>query len=291
MEKARAKYLQTLQGPEGDWSWRHGQEGPERSFVGTIFAIRTGSLDCSRLHDFGRGSVSHSSAREAAKGFLIDMDGRVGARRVGRDPCAGLSTSLLVRIETTACQAPHLPLLKRKQSRYSSPSEIMCTSAHSCLPPFGGLFAWARALLADRGARCQCVSIRGDETLCAKKAAIPRRSLAPSSQAGGQWGSPSQREGSASGLLPSAMEAAQFQWELWARGVPGEVLKGGEDRTSLAAGSSPLVIFCSLVSDHVVLLVCLTTSIPWWKTALCHHVVWHVTPCTRLQLFLYHNRV
>lgn len=39
--------------------------------------------------------------------------------------------------------------------------------------------------------------------------------------------------------------------------VLGKVLKGGEDRTSLAAGSSPCVIYCSLVSDHI-LLVCLT---------------------------------
>lgn len=47
----------------------------------------------------------------------------------------------------SACQTPHLPFLKRKQSRYSSLHEITRTSARSCLPPFGGLFTRAWVLL------------------------------------------------------------------------------------------------------------------------------------------------
>jgi len=62
--------------------------------------------------------------------------------------------------------------------------------------------------------------------------------------------------------------------------VPGEVLKGGDDRTSLAAWSSPCVVCCSSVSDHVVLPLCLTASIPSWKNVLLSLQLWHVSPCT-----------
>lgn len=122
------------------------------------------------------------------------------------------------------------------------------------------------------GARCQRVGIRGDETLCAAEAGILIEVCGcPSSQAGGQRRSPWQREGS-----------AQFQRDLW------EAVKWGEDRASLAGGSSPCAIWCSLVSsDHAILLVCLAASIPSWQTALCHHVLWHVHPCIQLQGVLY----
>jgi len=70
----------------------------------------------------------------------------------------------------------------------------------------------------ELGAQLQRINMRGDEAFFVAEAAIPYQSLAPSSQGGGQWGSPSQREGLASGSSAPAMEAARFQWDSWARG-------------------------------------------------------------------------
>lgn len=157
MKKARAKYPRTPREPAWSWSWRHGQAGPEGSVSWIIFTLRAGGLDRSTAHGFRQGRVSYSSTRETAKGFLIDVGRSRRISCVGSDACAGLNTSLPVR-------QLHLLFLKRKQSRYSSLYEMMCTSAHSCWPPFGGLFAWARALLAKNRAPCWVLSASGIRT-------------------------------------------------------------------------------------------------------------------------------
>lgn len=144
------------------------------------------------------GSRAHGCA---AKGFVIDMD-RVGDKMCGQGRSGWVKCS-------SACQAPHLPLLKESRTHFfpTGYQEHISTQLLATI--------WCPFCLSQGLSPEPSVSIRGDEMGCARdngmgwdkngmlEAAVPQRSWAPAVR---------------EGLLPPMVEAAQFQWSLWTRG-------------------------------------------------------------------------
>lgn len=161
------------------------------------------------------------------KALSLTWTGR-GTRCVGRDTRAGLNAALPVKQLISPCW--------RKAGHISSPQDTKSTSACSCLPPFGALFAWARdwalsQVSASEGMKWVVLETMGWD-------GMGQKWDARGSSASEKLGSSSQGRALASngGGSPVPVEPVDQR-------VPVEVLKAEGDRSSLAE-SSPNLLCC-----------------------------------------------
>lgn len=202
------------QGPAEHWWWSHGQEGAEGSVGGTMLTLRARGLHGSRAHGC------------AAKGFVIDMD-RVGDKMCGQGRSGWVKCS-------SACQAPHLPLLKESRTHFFpiGYQEHISTQLLATI--------WCPFCLSQGLSSEPSVSIRGDEMGCARDNGMgwDKTWDARGSSASEKLGSSSQGRALASngGGSPVPVEPVDQR-------VPVEVLKAEGDRSSLAE-SSPNLLCC-----------------------------------------------
>lgn len=120
------------------------------------------------------------SAGEAGEDFLIDMGKGEGTTCVGRCICTGLNRSLAVRhLIYPYCRENRADILLHTKS-HTHQHTAACHHSMAFLLELKTVAG--KKLNPDLGALCQCVSIRGDNTVCAKEAGILCGSLAPSSK-------------------------------------------------------------------------------------------------------------